>query len=163
MPTDWLKLTTHRLDIYNEERAKTEFLEEFESLFKNNNSEASALAALPTAFDYIRLGHPLSSVLEWTIAALNNLKPDNVISFSSSTVPALAVLRKNLFDNKNTRIVYTGSLPEAFDPETLKRVYNYNFELKHVENIEELPPFDGSTVFISQQESFGEVDAQSKY
>ncbi len=26
-PTDWLKLTTHRLDIYNEELAKTEFLE----------------------------------------------------------------------------------------------------------------------------------------
>ncbi len=126
-------------------------------MFKNNNSEAAALAALPTAFDYIRLGHPLSSVLEWTIAALNNLKPDNVISFSSSTVPALAVLRKNLFDNKNTRIVYTDSLPEAFDPETLKRVYNYNFELKHVENIEEIPPFDGSTVFISHQESFGEV------
>ncbi len=37
MPEDWLKLTTHRLDIYNEKLAKTEFLEQFENLYKNNN------------------------------------------------------------------------------------------------------------------------------
>ena len=66
IPTDWLKLTTHRLDIYNEESAKTEFLEWFENLFNKNNSESSALSKLPTAYDYIRLGHPLSSILKWT-------------------------------------------------------------------------------------------------
>jgi hypothetical protein len=27
-PKDWLKLTTHRLDVYNEGKAKIEFLEE---------------------------------------------------------------------------------------------------------------------------------------
>ena len=63
MPSDWLKLTTHRLDIYNEELAKTEFLEQFEILFATHNAEKSALTELPTAYDYIRLGHPLSSVL----------------------------------------------------------------------------------------------------
>ena len=26
LPTDWLKLTTHRLDIYDEKGAKTQFL-----------------------------------------------------------------------------------------------------------------------------------------
>lgn len=158
MPTDWLKLTTHRLDIYNEELAKTEFLEQFENLFKDNNSKTSALAALPTAYDYIRLGHSLSSILEWAIAVLNDLEPENVISFSSRTVPVLAVLRTNLFKNINTRIVYTGELPDSFDVETVKHVYGYNFEMQKVEGAEEISKFDGSTVFISDQEDFGKVE-----
>ena len=33
IPTAWLDLTTHRLDIYNESLAKAEFLEQFEVLF----------------------------------------------------------------------------------------------------------------------------------
>ncbi|MCP2044023.1 PLP-dependent transferase [Pontibacter sp. HSC-36F09] len=157
-PADWLKLTTHRLDIYNEQLAKTQFLEQFESLFKDGNSETSALNALPTAFDYIRLGHPLSSVLEWTIAKLNNLKPENVISFSSKTAPILAVLRKNLLDHKHTQIVYTGGLPDAFDAEVLKRVYGYKFDVKHVEKVEEVSEFNGSTIFVSQEDEISNVD-----
>jgi hypothetical protein len=74
MPTDWLSLTTHRLDIYDEKLAKTQFLDQFETLFKNNNSATSALNELPTAYDYIRLGHPLSCVLEWGIAKLEFLQ-----------------------------------------------------------------------------------------
>lgn len=158
MPTDWLRLTTHRLDIFNESLAKTQFLEQFEALYKNDNSKTSALSELPTAFDYIRLGHPLSSILEWGIAHLNDLKPDNVISFSSRTVPVLAVLRKNLFDNKNTQIVYTGELPNYFDFEAVRRVYGYNFELKQVENVEEISHFNGSTIFISQDDEMGGVE-----
>lgn len=161
MPTDWLKLTTHRLDIYNEELAKTEFLEQFESLCKSNNSATSALSGLPTAYDYIRLGHPLSSVLEWTIAHLNSLNPDNVISFSSRTIPILAVLRKNLFDNKNTQIIYTGELPNAFDVDAVRRVYGYNLEVKRVDKAENIPAFEGSTIFISQQDTFDTVDLSS--
>ena len=59
MPTNWLNLTTHRLDIYNENLAKTEFLDQLNDLFKDQNSSTSALEKLPTAYDYIRLGHPL--------------------------------------------------------------------------------------------------------
>ena len=87
MPKEWLNLTTHRLDIYDETLAKTQFLTQFESLFKANHSESSALTELPTAYDYIRLGHPLSCVLEWGIAKLHNLNAENVISFSSKTAP----------------------------------------------------------------------------
>jgi hypothetical protein len=58
----WLNTTTHRLDIYDEKLA-TEFLEQFETLFNDNNSELLALSELPTAYDYIRLGHPLSCIL----------------------------------------------------------------------------------------------------
>ncbi len=158
MPTDWLRLTTHRLDIYNEALAKTEFLENFEKLYAANNANTSALSELPTAYDYIRLGHPLSSILEWTIAKLYDLKPENVISFSSRTTPVLAVLRKNLLDKKNTLICYTGELPEFFDIQALKRVYGYHFELKQVGKAEDVPEFNGSTVFFSQQDEIGHAD-----
>ncbi len=162
IPADWLKLTTHRLDIYNEELAKTQFLQQFNKLYSNDNFETSALQNLPTAFDYIRLGHPLSSVLEWTIANLNDVKPENVISFSSQTIPVLAILRKNLFENRNTQVVYTGELPQFFDAEALKTVYGYHFELKKVENAEDISEFDGSTVLISQQDEIGRADLNSE-
>ncbi|MFT5019369.1 MAG: cystathionine beta-lyase/cystathionine gamma-synthase [Polaribacter sp.] len=152
MPNGWLNLTTHRLDVYDEKLAKQQFLEQFEVLFNHTNSASSALNELPTAYDYIRLGHPLSCVLEWAISRLNNLQPENVISFASKTASILAVLRKNSLDHKNTQICYTGELPEFFDTEILQRVYGYKFELKHVESVEEISAFNGSTIFISQQE-----------
>jgi cystathionine beta-lyase/cystathionine gamma-synthase len=155
MPTGWLSTTTHRLDIYEEKLAKTQFLEQFEVLFNNNNSEAVKLNELPTAYDYIRLGHPLSCILEWAIANLNNLKSENVISFSSKTMPVLAILRKNLLDNKNTQILYTGELPDFFDAEVVKNIYGYRFDLKKIEKSEAIPAFNGSTVLISNEEKFG--------
>lgn len=155
MPADWLNLTTHRLDIYEEKLAKTQFLEQFENLFNNNNFESSALYELPTAYDYIRLGHPLSCVLEWVIAKQNNQKPENVISFSSKTAPVLAILRKNLLENKNTRIIYKDELPAAFDVEVLRGIYGYKFELKKEG---EAAGFDGSTIFITQQDNICDFD-----
>tara|TARA_R110002096_G_scaffold426244_1_gene635754 strand:+ start:1912 stop:3756 length:1845 start_codon:yes stop_codon:yes gene_type:complete len=151
MPTDWLNLTTHQLDIYNEKLAKTQFLDQFETLFNNNNTSSSALSKLPTAYDYIRLGHPLSCVLEWTIANLHQLTSESVISFSSQTVPVLAILRKNLLENKKTQIVYTDKLPTTFDADIIKSVYGYLFELKKIENESEISAFDGSVIFISEQ------------
>ena len=152
MPTSWLNLTTHRLDIYDEKLAKTGFLKQFKSLFDTNNSEAFALHKLPTAYDYIRLGHPLSCILEWTIAKLNNQKSENVISFSSQTVPILAILRKNLLENKKTQINYINELPPFFDANILRNVYGYNFEVHKVEHATDVTSFDGSTIFISEQE-----------
>ena len=154
MPTGWLTTTTHRLDIYDEDLAKTQFLNEFERLFQENNYETSALNNLPTAYDYIRLGHPLSCILEWKIAHSNNLKPENVISFSSRITPILAVLRKNLLAGKNTQILYSETLPDHFDAELLRRVYGYQFELIQVKNTENIAPFKGSTVFISEHDQF---------
>ena len=155
-PTDWLNLTTHRLDIYNEELAKSQFLAEFKNLFDMPTIlKASALKELPTAYDYIRLGHPLSCVLEWAIANLNNLKAKNVISFSSKTAPILAVLRSNLLANKNTQIIYTGELPLFFDAKVVQQIYGYDFDLKQVADVSAIPAFNGSTIFISQQDEIG--------
>ena len=149
-PADWLNLTTHRLDIYNESLAKTQFIEEFEKLFASNNSTVASLSQLPTAYDYIRLGHPLSTVLEWAIAKEKNLTPDQVISFSSRTIPLMAILRKNLLDKKKTRVFYTQDLPKYIDAEALRTVYGYDFELKKISSVHDIPAFDGSTVFLSQ-------------
>ncbi|MEQ8909913.1 MAG: cystathionine beta-synthase [Vicingaceae bacterium] len=161
-PSDWLKLTTHRLDIYNEELAKTEFIQEFEKLFQAGNSDASALNELPTAYDYIRLGHPLSSVLEWAIAKVNGFSSDQLISFSSRSMPVLAILRKNLFDKKKTLIAYRGNLPQSFDPEAVHRAYGYQFELKKVESITDLPDFEGSTIYLSESEEVEKIELGQK-
>ncbi len=146
MPEDWLRLTTHRLDIYNEERAKEEFLQKFEEADKTSKKD---LSELPTAFDYIRLGHPLSCLLEWAIAKEANLKVESVISFSSQAMPILAVLRKNKFLKLKTRIVYKDSLPQNFDAEILRSIYAYDFELLKVDDLESLSIFEGSTLIIN--------------
>ncbi|MGB1042259.1 MAG: cystathionine beta-synthase [Tenacibaculum sp.] len=152
MPQDWLNLTTHRLDIYEEKLAKSQFLDQFQTLFNANNSEIEKLNQLPTAYDYIRLGHPLSCILEWAIASSNNLKSENVISFSSKTTPILAVLRKNLLENKKTQILYTDKLPESFNVSVIQEVYGYNFEVKKINNLQEVSKFNGSTIVITEKE-----------
>ena len=150
MPTSWLSTTTHRLDIYDEKLAKTKFLEQFELLSKKDSVKTSALSKLPTAYDYIRLGHPLSCVMEWTIAHLHDIKPKNIISFSSQTIPILAILRKNLLDLKNTQIIYTDSSLDLLDHKSIRENYGYNFDLKKVNKLSEIPAFEGSTVLVSQ-------------
>lgn len=158
IPNDWLRLTTHRLDIYDESQAKTQFLEQFEALYKGGNASNASLSQLPTAYDYIRLGHPLSSVLEWGVAHFNGTKPANVISFSSKTIGILAVLRKNHLENKNTLITYSNELPKSFDIQTVKDVYGYSFEIQKVENQDLIPAFDGTTIFLSPLSGFDHID-----
>jgi len=131
MPDGWLSTTTHRLDIYNESLAKVEFLDKLEVLYHENKVDLKQLDALPTAYDYIRLGHPLSCLLEWGIAKINNTNPACVISFSSKVTPLLAILRKNHLDGGKTRINYIGDMPNSFDSEIIKRVYGYSFEFRN--------------------------------
>ena len=151
MPQDWLNLTTHRLDIYNEEFAKTQFLANFTNLFKQNNADTSALENLPTAYDYIRLGHPLSCILEWTIANLTHQNPENIICFSSKRMPILAILRKNILERKKTQILYIDKIPGFFDAEIIKSIYGYEFEIQKIASVKDVNAFDGSTIFISQK------------
>lgn len=162
LPSDWVKLTTHRLDIYNEDQAKTEFLSRLEELYQANIAEKAKLEALPTAYDYIRLGHPLSSVLEWALAKMHGLEPENVISFSSKTIPILAVLRTNLLANKATRIAYAGELPSAFSEKTLREVYGYNFTLEQVASADEPSAFAGSTIFMAEANDIASVQLSDK-
>ena len=153
MPSDWLKLTTHRLDIYNESKAKTQFLEQFEQLFEKGIADNTNLENLPTAYDYIRLGHPLSCVLEWTIANLSDQNSDNIISFSSNTIPVLAILRKNLLIGKKTQILSTSEINTFFNADIVKRIYNYQFEFKKITVAQEVEKFDGTTIFINKKEN----------
>ncbi|WP_438962037.1 cystathionine beta-synthase [Nonlabens sp.] len=157
-PSGWLLTTTHRLDIYNEELAKTEFTSQFELLFKDKDSSTSSLEQLPTAYDYIRLGHPLSCVLEWGIAQLHGLKSEHVISFSSQTAPLLAILRTNLLLGKKTQINCMGTVPEILTGTDLHQVYGYNYELKKVDQPSEIKTIDGSTIFISSDSMVNAMD-----
>ncbi len=158
MPSDWLELTTHRLDIYNESLAKTEFLDELEALVSKDQLERANLEQLATAYDYIRLGHPLSSVFEWALADMKGLHRDRVISFSSRVMPLMAILRKNTIDGKNTTICFSGELPIQFEADLINRVYGYKFELLKVEGINEIPSHNGSTVFISVDVNLGSIE-----
>lgn len=161
MPNDWVKLTTHRLDIYTESLAKTEFLDRFELLYNENNATPQALAQLPTAFDYIRLGHPLSCVLEWTIAQLHEIPAERVISFSSKTAPLLAILRKNSFEGKNTLIAYREALPSHFQATVIRDIYGYNFELQQVSSPTEIKSFDGSIIYYTAEATICQFDIHS--
>ncbi|MEO0336615.1 MAG: cystathionine beta-synthase, partial [Pseudomonadota bacterium] len=152
LPSDWLRLTTHRLDIYTEKLAKVEFIEKFEGLSDYSPSE---LSELPTAFDYIRLGHPLSCVLEWAIAKETGSETDRVVSFASQTMPLLAVLRKNKFLNKRTRIVAEASFRDRFDVAVARDIYGYDFVIE--EDSANLQEFDGSTVVI------GNINAKADF
>ncbi len=159
MPSSWLKLTTHRLDIYDEKLAKSQFLDQFDMGYMNDDYTSSFLEALPTAYDYIRLGHPLSCVLEWTVAKSHALKPEYVISFASHTTPILAVLRKNLLSKTMTRIVYVNTLPKNFDADIIRQVYGYEFELVQVESLDALEQYDGCTIYISKVDDLLTLDA----
>ncbi len=162
MPKDWLNLTTHRLDIYNEELAKTEFINEIEKLYIAGISSNEALQNLPTAYDYIRLGHPLSCVLEWGIAKQNNLNTENVICFSSKTMPILAVLRANLLANKATHIYYSDKDFDNVNFDSIKQVYGYNFEVSFIENATQIRENNGSTIYISKNDDFTAFQLESK-
>ncbi len=162
VPKDWLNLTTHRLDIYEEKLAKTQFLTYFEILFHENNADLEALSNLPSAYDYIRLGHPLSCILEWSIAQLNKLKPSTVISFSSSTIPVMAVLRKNLLEGKMTHIFYNDTLPASFDFEILSSIYGYKFSLTQVQGVEEISDIEGSSIYIAESDSISAIKLSDK-
>ena len=164
MPDDWLNLTTHRLDIYDEAQAKHQFLKEFKGLFDLGISDTKSLSSLPTAFDYIRLGHPLSCVLEWMIASSYNVPPSHVISFDSKSMPLLSILRRNALLNKKTRILYNESSHGwSLPKEILNQIYGYKFTLQSIQENRPAPNFNGSTIIISNKENLSDLNISEEY
>ena len=161
MPKGWLSITTHRLDIYNEALAKSEFIDELESLFSKNDFTSESLSNLPTAYDYIRLGHPLSCLLEWVVAKENSLHPNHVIAFGSTTMPLLAILRKNLMDGIATKVLYLGSFPKTLDIEALKTVYGYNLEVLPFSEGYVSPNPTDCIVLMNESEDLGQITQSS--
>lgn len=153
IPKSWVELTTHRLDIYNESQAKSEFLVELKKLTLTGDYSSSTLEQLPTAYDYIRLGHPLSSLLEWVIAEINNVSDDQVITFSSKTMPILSLLRKNKLRGQPTHIYYNCDTSPLIDESRLEKIYGYYFTLQKINNASEIPQHsDGMVVFVTQND-----------
>ena len=92
------------------------------------------------------------------IGKLNQLNPNNIISFSSEMTPIMAVLRKNSLEKKNTQIIYRDQLPNSFKAEILRAVYGYKFELMKVSDLGDISEFDGSTVFVSKEENISKFN-----
>ena len=158
MPLDWLNLTTHRLDVYDESKAKTQFIDQFSELYNSESIHNESLQKLPTAFDYIRLGHPLSCVLEWAIATKYGVSADRVIAFSSQTIPIMAILRKNALEGKATQIIYDGELPADFNQEMIASVYTYQCVFKKLDTEAIIPEFEGTTIVFSNKEELADFD-----
>lgn len=151
LPKNWVNLTTHSLDIYNEKQAKTQFLEELTTLSLSGNFSAKKLEALPTAYDYIRLGHQLSSILEWLLAEINDIPAEQVITFTSRTMPVLAILRKNALSGVATYIYYNSDSLPLIDRPRLEAIYGYKFELHQINDSSDIPVHnDGTVVFVTQ-------------
>lgn len=151
IPQSWVDLTTHRLDIYNETQAKSEFLVELKKLLEKDDYSSTELEQLPTAYDYIRLGHQLSSLLEWVIAEINEVPVEQVISFSSKTMPILALLRKNALTGEQTRIYYNTESSPLIDEVRLKQIYGYSYTLSKIKDVSEVPQgSDGTAIFVTE-------------
>lgn len=141
VPEDWLKLTTHRLDIYNEDKAKTEFLSEFVKTL----SDASSLdfKDLPTAYDYIRLGHQLSCLAEYYLGKHLALPAERVITFCSKTMSLLAFFRYARQNKKNVIVYYEKDDAKVldilsiagFDEESFSKNYCYNVKFRSTEEM----------------------------
>jgi len=153
LPKSWVELTTHRLDIYDEKQAKSQFLEKLQA-YPLADITTEALEQLPTAYDYIRLGHQLSSLLEWTIATINHVAPEQVIAFSSRTMPILAILRKNKLAGVKTTIYYNSSCEPLIDVARLQNVYGYEVDVKKVDGATDISKETGSTVVFVTQSPF---------
>ncbi|MCF6317935.1 MAG: PLP-dependent transferase [Proteobacteria bacterium] len=150
-PKNWVELTTHRLDVYNEPKAKSEFLFELKKLISNGDYSSKDLDQLPTAYDYIRLGHQLSSLLEWVIAEVNNVTDEQVITFASQTMPILSLLRRNTLKGASTYIYYDGGCSPLVDEPRLKEIYGYQFTLQKIDGVADIPQHsDGTVVFVTQ-------------
>jgi cystathionine beta-lyase/cystathionine gamma-synthase len=151
LPKSWVELTTHRLDIYNESEAKSEFLVELKKLLLTGEYSSINLEQLPTAYDYIRLGHQLSSLLEWVLAEINNVPDEQVVTFSSKTMPILSLLRKNTLNEQPTYIYYNCDTSTLIDESRLEQIYGYQFTLQKIEDASEIPQHpDGTVVFVTQ-------------
>ena len=146
LPADWVELTTHRLDIYDEEQAKAQFLQQLHALTSTTDFNPSLLNSLPTAYDYTRLGHPLSCILEWVVAQINQSTAEQVITFSSTTMPVLAILRKNALSGTDTKMFYNTDSTPVIDGDRLQSIYGYKFDSQKIDNVAQIPEQQDATV-----------------
>ena len=151
VPTSWVELTTHRLDLYDEGQAKSQFLEQLQTLQATPSYDVAQLGALPTAYDYIRLGHPLSSVLEWLLAQINGVSSEQVIAFASQTMPILALLRKGATSGLAVHLYYDTDASPLIDVARLEKFYGYNVKSEKVADGSLIPSHgDDLVVFVTE-------------
>ena len=154
LPPGWVELTTHRLDVYDEAQAKSQFLEQLQTLQSKPDCSVEMLEALPTAYDYIRLGHPLSCILEWVVAQINQLPSDQVITFTSKTMPILAILRKNALSGVATYLYHDTDSSPLVDISRLENIYGYKFHIQKIADATQIPGHGDATVIFVTEASY---------
>ena len=154
LPVSWVELTTHRLNTYNEEQGKSEFLEQLQAQLLTSDYTAKTLEKLPTAYDYNRLGHQLSCILEWLLAEINSVPNDQVITFTSKIMPILAILRKNALSGLQTQIYYNTDSSPLLDIQRLEEIYGYKVQLHKVSDASQIPEHKDSTVIFTTESSY---------
>ena len=153
-PAGWVALTTHRLDIYDEAQAKTQFLQQLHALTSTPDFDPKLLDSLPTAYDYTRLGHPLSCILEWVVAEINQTTAEQVITFASTTMPLLALLRKNALSGTDTKVYYNTDSNPVIDEDRLRNIYGYQFESHKTDNVAQIPAQQDATVVLITESAY---------
>lgn len=148
MPVEWTVLTTHRLDIYDESQAKTQFVDALQTLIEQGTLDLESLAALPTAYDYVRLGHQLSSVLEWAVGQQYRINHRQVISFASQTMPLLSILRSNAVHGRRTLVYHDFEIPEVLSMSEIETVYGYSVEYIRVVSASDIPLHSDAIVVL---------------
>lgn len=154
LPPGWVELTTHRLDVYDEAQAKSQFLEQLHVLQSTSDYNVKTLEELPTAYDYIRLGHPLSCILEWVVAQINQVPSDQVITFTSKTMPILAILRKNTLSGVATHLYYDTDSSPLVDIPRLEKIYGYKIQPQKIAEASQIPDHGDATVIFVTEASY---------
>lgn len=162
MPVDWTTLTTHRLDIYDESRAKVQFVEQLHALIAEGSITQTALEELPTAYDYVRLGHQLSSVLEWAVASHYGLTTEQVVSFASETMPLMAILRSNTVHGRRMVVYHDCEIPAVLHLDEIATVYGYRLEFIPVESEREVDETaDVMQVYVTKESLLSRLSTEN--
>lgn len=157
IPEDWVTLTTHRLDIYDESQAKVEFLESLKGLLEHDELTEVSLDQLPTAYDYVRLGHQLSSVIEWAVAEWHGVHHTQVITFASKMMPLLAVLRGNTVHGRQAVIYHDCDLPAAIHDPALQEIYGYDVQTVACDDMAAIPSSPEHVVIAVTGQTVGQT------
>ena len=127
-----------------------QFVEQLQTLMDKGTVTKETLANLPTAYDYVRLGHQLSSVLEWALGNLYGVSTGQVISFASQTMPLLAILRSNAVHNRRTWFIMIVICQLYCPCSEVRSVYGYEVEFVRVSSYQEIVTVEDSVVvFVS--------------
>ena len=109
----------------------------------------------------MRLGHQLSSVLEWVIATHYGFATEQVISFASKTMSLLAILRSNTVHGRRTVVYHDCEIPSVLHLDEIKTVYGYHIECIPLDSANEIASdADVTQVYLTNAAVFSNLSTE---